>query len=309
MHRTVFPKIRTLSGRAMLLGFFMLSIFVPQSADACTLWAAAGDAVAGKGTLVAKNRDWKPDNTQELRIVHPPKGYAFVSLFAVGGSEPGTKAGINQHGLAIVSATAGQYSRTERGANPQKPGLMRSLLAECASVDEVLAKRDHFRRPVFYLMADRTTVALLEIDRDGRMHVEKRHSGALSHTNHYCYLDSRAMQPPALSSTTRLSRIEQLLKEHKGPFTHGDFIRFSEDRNAGPDNSIWRRGSEPAKTRTLATWILAIPRHGSPVLYLKTADPGQPEKTCALVVDDALKMISGAIPLDSTSCKGVHSIP
>jgi len=296
-------------GRAFVLGFFMLTTCVPQASNACTLWAAAGDAVAGKGTLIAKNRDWTPDQTQELRIVHPPKGYSSVSLVAGGGSEPGTKAGINEHGLVIVSATAGQYSRDERRSNPQKPGLLRSLLAECASVDEVLAKHDYFRRPVFYLMADRTAIAILEVDGDGRMHVEKRHFGSLSHTNHFRYLDARAMRPPAPSSTTRLSRIEQLLKEHKGPFTHGDFIRFSEDRNAGPDNSIWRQGSEPAKTRTLATWILAVPRHGSPVLYLKTADPGQPEKTCTLVISDALKMNSGAIPLDSTPCKGVHSTP
>jgi len=53
---------------------------------------------------------------------------------------------------------------------------------------------------------------------------------------------------------------------------------------AGADYSIWRTGSAPRKTRTLATWLVSIPALGSPRLYLKTADPGEAERLCRLTV-------------------------
>lgn len=45
--------------------------------EACTLYGAAGGNVEGGGTILAKNRDWKPDHTQLLRIVKPSRGYAI----------------------------------------------------------------------------------------------------------------------------------------------------------------------------------------------------------------------------------------
>ncbi|VEB42527.1 Acyl-coenzyme A:6-aminopenicillanic acid acyl-transferase [Chromobacterium violaceum] len=63
--------------------------------DACTLWGAAGTA-SMEGSLLAKNRDWKPDHAQSLRLLHPEHGYAYLGLYADNGSEPGIKAGVNQ---------------------------------------------------------------------------------------------------------------------------------------------------------------------------------------------------------------------
>jgi hypothetical protein len=40
-------------------------LFVGRPLQACTLWGAAGELVAGGGTLVAKNRDWPPDHRQD----------------------------------------------------------------------------------------------------------------------------------------------------------------------------------------------------------------------------------------------------
>jgi hypothetical protein len=54
-----------------------------------------------------------------------------------------------------------------------------------------------------------------------------------------------------------------------------DFVAFSQDQSAGPDNSIFRTGSNPGKSRTVATWIIAIPPEGSPELYVKMKDPGE----------------------------------
>jgi hypothetical protein len=56
------------------------------------------------------------------------------------------------------------------------------------------------------------------------------------------------------SSAVRFDRIQELLGEKKGNFTPADFTAMSRDSVAGPDNSIWRTGSTPTTTRTLATW-------------------------------------------------------
>jgi len=95
-----------------------------------------------------------------------------------------------------------------------------------------------------------------------------------------------------------------LLRSQNTPFGVEDFTRFGEDRNDGPDNSIWRVGSHHQKTRTLAAWLVSIPASGGPRLYLKTADPGEPERVCRLSVGDALRLNGRkTIPLDGALCR------
>lgn len=77
----------------------LLWFLTPQPSSACTLWGASGTAVEGRGTLVAKNRDWNPDHRQELVVLKPTPGYRSLLLKAVGGAEPGVKAGVNEKGL------------------------------------------------------------------------------------------------------------------------------------------------------------------------------------------------------------------
>jgi hypothetical protein len=283
----------------------LLCLFSLRPSAACTLWGAAGAAAAGGGTLVAKNRDWAPDHRQELVLLRPPGGYAAVALLAVGGDEPGVKAGVNEKGLAIVSATAAQFSSAARKSIQQKKGLLRHLLATCASVAEVLQQVDGMRRPVFYLVADRREVALIEVAPDGLRAVSRRESGFLHHTNHYCGIEPKEpARPPGAGSRQRYARIGELLEAAERPFTLDAFIRFSQDRNAGPDHSIWRTGSDPARHRTVATWVVDIPASGSPRLYLKTADPGQPERVCRLSVAEALRIKGGdRIPPAAALCR------
>ena len=273
---------------------------------ACTLWGAAGSAVEGGGVLITKNRDWIPDHRQQLNIVRPKDGYASVVLAAVGGAEPGTKAGVNEKGLVIVTATVNQVPAADRKRVDQTEGLTSHLLARCASVEDVLKHIELFRRPVFYLVGDRRQIAVIEVAPDGSRAITRTDSGTLHHTNHYCAIDPPDLKrKPGASSTIRSARIGELLKNPNRPYTVGDFIRFSEDKNAGADNSIWRTGSDPHKTRSLATWLVSIPASGSPRLYLKTADPGQAERLCRLAVDDALRITDrDSIPLDSDLCKG-----
>ena len=277
-----------------------------QPSEACTLWGAAGDAVEGGGTLVAKNRDWAPDHRQELVVLRPPEGYRSVALMAVGGDAPGIKAGVNEKGLVIVSATAGQFPRAERKKIRQKKQLMSYFLATCASVEELLKQVELMRRPVFYLVGDRAELAVVEVAPDGRRSVTRAVSGTLHHTNHYCAIEPPGLvRKPGASSRLRYDRIGELLKTPEKPFDLDGFTRFSEDRNAGPDNSIWRTGSDPAKHRTLATWLVSVPPSGSPQLYLKTADPGEPERVCRLAVVEALRLKGGdRIPSGAALCSG-----
>jgi hypothetical protein len=227
-------------------------------------------------------------------------------LVAVGGAEPGTKAGVNEKGLVIVTATVNQVPTAERQRVDQKKGLISHLLAQCASVEDVLKQIELFRRPVFYLVGDRKEIAVIEVAPDGSRSITRTDSGTLHHTNHYCAIDPADLKrKPGASSTNRSARIAELLKNPHRPYTVDDFIRFSEDTAAGPDNSIWRTGSDPQKTRTLATWLVAIPAAGSPRLYLKTADPGEAECICRLTVGDALRISNrDQISLGSDLCNG-----
>jgi hypothetical protein len=284
----------------------LLCFLAFQPSEACTLWGAAGDAVAGGGALVAKNRDWTPDHRQELVVLRPPDGYRSVALMAVGNDEPGVKAGVNEKGLVIVSATAGQFPSADRKKIQQKKWLMRHFLATCASVEDVLKQIELMRRPVFYLVGDRTELAVIEVAPGGRRSVTRKVSGTLHHTNHYCTSEPPDLnRKPGASSRQRYARIEELLKITEKPFDLDGFIHFSADRNAGPDNSIWRTGSDPAGQRTLATWLVSVPPSGSPQLYLKTADPGEPERVCRLTVEEALRLRGGdRIPLAAGLCSG-----
>jgi isopenicillin-N N-acyltransferase like protein len=80
------------------------------------------------------------------------------------------------------------------------------------------------------------------------------------------------------SSATRFCRIQELLGEKKGSYALGDFASMSRDSFAGPDNSIWRTGSTPTKTRTLATWIVYQPIQGTPRLFVRISNPGEVEQ-------------------------------
>jgi isopenicillin-N N-acyltransferase like protein len=271
----------------LVLLIFALILAVPLWA--CTLWSAAGESVQGGGTLIVKNRDWEPNHTQELRLIQPKNGLAYLALIAIDADAPGTKAGINEKGLVAVSASASTIPRAERLKMPSTKSLLVKLLSNCGSVDEALARTDLFLGPQFLMLADRRKVAIVEIAPEGRYRIRVSENGALAHTNHYLepeLLD--ANRSNGVSSLTRLDRINALLKEAKS-FSAADFIRFSNDRHDGPDNSIWRTGKTLRSTRTLAAWIVALPPAGDPQLYLKLSNPGQVEMIYRLNVTEVFQ--------------------
>lgn len=262
----------------------LLPALGPAALPACTLFAAAG-AQAGQGTLLAKNRDWRPDHRQVLSLVRPPAGFAYLGLFAQGSQDPGLKAGVNERGLTIVSASS-NLPRADRAWQPGKHGVMARILAAYGSVEALAADAGRVfgqARAGFFLVADRRQVLVAEVGLGGAWHVDVSASGTLAHTNHYLdpQLAARCNARAGSSSATRLARVRQLLAE-EGPFTLERFAAISGDRHDGPDDSLWRDGREC----TLASWIVAAPPAGALRLRVRMANPGEPEAIRDFTLDE-----------------------
>lgn len=273
-----------LPGLAVLL--LAISIAVPP-AFSCTLWGAAGSKVEGGGTLIAKNRDWEPTQVQDLRRVVPSEGFRYLGLYASDNEGTGLKAGVNEKGLVVVTATASVLPGDKRGTHGHATISSAEILKNCSTVDEVLSLIDRFTYASYYLVADRCKVAVIEVAPGKKATARITDNGTLAQTNHYLYDDLRILNKKvSASSRERYERIRALLSKDCDGLTLDDFVAFSEDKNAGPDNSICRSGSTPTRSRTLATWIIENPANGAPILYLKVANPDEPQKTMRLSLDD-----------------------
>ena len=279
--------------RTILFTWFLLTLAAcpVDPASSCTLWTAIGsDEQAGRVAFLAKNRDWTPDHRQELRLVRSDKGHDYLGLLAVGGAEPGLKAGINRQGLSIVSASASSIPRRQRAIAPGERGLMRRLLASCASVDELRQAGHLFARarPMFLLAADSRQALVVEIGRNGEYRLDAPHGEFSAHTNHFLNPELAGNNSRiGSSSKQRLATITRLLSSAPRPMSLADMVAMSEDRTHGPDNSLLRTGTHTSDERTLATWIVALPVHGAPVLYVKLRNPGDEERAATFHLDQA----------------------
>ncbi len=270
----------------LLTGLLCLACLASPSIPACTLWGAAGDASA-EGTLIVKNRDWAPNHQQSLRLTTPKTGYRYVGLFVDDGRFKGIKAGVNQPGLVVVSASASSLARAVREEDRERHGVMTQILQRFASLDEVAAHADEVfptAKPVFLLLADKSGLMQVEVGQQGRYQLRLVAEGTTAHTNQYedvALLDQP--QQVGISSATRLARIQSLLAQGASPWRLADFTRISRDQNAGPDNSLWRHGKE----YTLASWQMALPQQGPARLHLILANPGQPELSTDIALTPA----------------------
>lgn len=260
---------------------------LPLPLLACTLWGAGGDTVADGGTLISKNRDWKPDHHQTLKLVRPAQGYAYFGLYAEGNSDPGLKAGSNEKGLTIVSASS-NIPKKLLGTQAGKHGVMAHILQRYGSIAELAKDADTLfagARASFLMLSDHHQIMLVEIGLEGRHSIRILDQGSITHTNHYLdpALAGSFGDKPGVSSSTRYARINELLTGATKPFDTATFASLSRDHVAGPDNSLWRNGRE----YTLASWIVATPPEGPAHLRIVIANPGEPESTQELTLDAA----------------------
>lgn len=254
---------------------------------ACSLWAVTGDKSKNSRTLIAQNWDVPQGAAGELRLVIPEKGFRYLGLFSLNQkafSNP--VAGINERGLAIVSASADTIMKSKKLKG--RSDLLEIILTTLTSVDSVLENRNLIAksRPVFLIVADHSKIALIQIGSGGRCTVEATGNGLLYQTNHYTsqnLLRENVRYIP--NSPQRLNRLQNLLANHPDPFTIDDFLSIAGDRNNGPDNSIWRVGGFSKKERTLASWVALLPGNSPPEVYFKLLNPGSQELNYELKLD------------------------
>jgi isopenicillin-N N-acyltransferase like protein len=268
-------------------GFLCLAVvgILTPKLEGCTLWGAAGSSASG-GTIISKNRDEKPDHTQVLKMHRNGKGYAYFALYAEGGSDPGIKQGVNEKGLAVVTASASCIPKKVRDSQEGKHGSTATLLSTCADCDEVLAKKDSIFpnvKTVFLMISDGRKILMVEVGLDGRFTIETVESGTVVHTNHFLQKPLEEFNLKiGPSSAARFERITQLMKVAPKPCGTDSFAKISRDQHDGPDNSLWRSGK---REQTLSSWILETPAHGAPRLRVVVENPGLPEETKLLVLD------------------------
>lgn len=261
-----------------------------------TLWGCIGSGVENGGLLIAKNRDWNESSKTILKVISPDEGFKYLAMYAEG-ENGGVKGGINQAGLVVFSESAGSVKKEDR--NSEGKGKIRVILSECRNVEDVLKNPDKYLvgRTQFLILGDNKELAWIEISPDNQVHIERKNNGTLYHTNHYLCQDFLSFnEKQGESSLIRCNRVCKLLGM-KSPMTLEDMIQISNDRNDGPDNSIWRIGSNNGKTRTLMNMSIYIPLNESPIIYVKTANVSSPERTGVLILDTAFWNQEGIIEI------------
>ena len=269
----------------LVLGAFLLA----GPANACTLWAAAGDRVLGGGTIIVKNRDWRPGHKQVLKLVQPSDGvYSYYCVYT-SGPYGGVKAGLNQKGLVVVSASS-PFSQAQSKGMYRTRGLNQKLLANCANVQQAVQSTGWFWGPRFLLVADAAEIALVAIGPEGKYAVSRTANGVLSHTNHYVLPQMIQFNPDKklISSRARYARISGLLQGRRA-FTMADFQVMAASREGGPSKAIWRTGKKPTSVRTLGTWMVRQRPGAGAEIYVKTADPGEAVREYRLRAADIFK--------------------
>ena len=264
------------------LGLLLSAVLAwPGAARACTLWAASGSEVAGGGSVVVKNRDYPPGHPTSFALATPRQGYRILAMLSTGTGRPTMVGGVNEKGLAVITATAGSIPRAERKRRAEAAGLVypvRPLLERFATVREVVAAKELLAglRPIFAVVADAHEVAVFESSgKAWRIEVAAR-DAFTAHANHPLLVDAPDMrqEPDAPGSVVRLRRIRELWAGLAKPVDLEAAAALALDQADGPDRSILRTGSTPAKARTvglMAAWL--PPGGGAPRVILRVIDP------------------------------------
>jgi len=255
---------------------------------ACTIWAATGEQVKGKGSLIAKNRDNLSHLYTVLKTVSPEKGIPFYGLFDIE-ADGYVTAGINEQGLVVVNSAANSVPRNKRLVATED--LTQRLLTSFGSVNAVLSEKNLFQEshPALYIIGDASKIASIEVAPGGKISVTVKEKGTLVLTNHYTNPElTGANEQSSTGSFMRLKRIQYLIARQASPFTHDDFIAFSNDRNGGSEGALWQAPGASGTIRTLASWIIYMPPDRSPpVLHVKLANPNELERTTTITFDSA----------------------
>lgn len=260
-------------------------VFVGEGfVEACTLYGAAGSNVEGGGTILAKNRDWRPDHIQLLRTVKPSRGYAYLALATTSGFLTGNKAGVNEKGLTIVSASPPSDYENELFFQGGTAGIgtVLSRYKSVAEAVDALQAKQWIAGPQAYMLADGKEVAYIEFGPDRSFAVKRTSDGILAHTNHYLEPEMLRFNPQKIgSSKPRLERVLMLMSAQP-ELTFGDFQAFASDP------VIWRSATVPFGTRTLAGFQIRIAPDGEVSIWTRISNPGREAYELMFSLRDAL---------------------
>lgn len=263
----------------ILLSFYM-------HVEACTLWASTGNAVAGGGTIVAKNRDNITSLYTRLKAVFPEDGFRFFGILDIE-ADGYVTAGLNEKGVAVVNAAANSVSRGKR--NVATEDVTERILIGYDSVDALFKERDIFKNthPAIYIVADAAKIMSVEVAPGGRVSVSVTEEGTLALTNHFTDVSlADANEQISRLSLLRLEHIRRLMSEHDHPHCLSDFIAMSRDEDSGSDAAVMRRAREGSRIRTLATWIVRLEPDKAPEVYVGLFNPTEKEETRRIIVDN-----------------------
>lgn len=261
-----------------------LSLTLCGGALACTTWASIGNVSANHGLLLAKNRDGSPSSYELLRIEHPKHGYKYLILaynVHKAKSLPYISAGVNEQGVVVVNNAADTQKMQQRDQGETR--TMRRILMHYSSVKQVIAdQKKLFTTSLIndLLIGDKHDLILVEMGRGGQYKLWHKKNGVLFHTNTY---ESKKLAPQnhrdLVDSDVRYQRIKTLLARAHTPYTFEYFLTISNDQmNPTINNNIFRPW-------TMATWVIGIPKHGMPKLYVRFTNPSEAYNVFRLNLD------------------------
>lgn len=246
-----------------------LAVFFPVGlVFGCTLFGAQGSRVQDGGAILVKNRDWRPEY-QEMRLVQGTS-YRFYGLYGDTKDGMALKGGVNEKGLAVFSASASVIPAVQRTAMGKKTGCIKRMLGTYATVEEAVNKTAAWGGPKFFVLADATELAYVEVGQNNQIVVKRQKNGTLAHTNFYLSPKFQQLNlKKGISARHRYARIEDLLASQHTPYQLDDLLAYSQDRSDGPDNSIWRVGSRSQGPQTIATFGVWLHTHAKPDVFVK----------------------------------------
>lgn len=253
--------------------------------EACTIWASAGDVVAGKGVIVGKNRDNSSSLHTRLGLVFPAKGFRFLGILDIE-ADGYVVAAVNEKGLVVVNASANSVQRSKRHVAVED--FTQRILENFDSVDSLDKQRDIFRKthPALYIIADSTRIMSVEVAPRGQVAITVKDNGTFAFTNHYTSQSlADANEKISRESTLRLKRINQLIASLNREHTLDDYIAMSRDRNSGGPGPVMRDPRKGSSIRTLATWVIRLEPGSAPVVYAQIFNEGKQPETFTAKLD------------------------
>lgn len=242
--------------------------------DGCTAWACSG---AGRGVLLAKNRDFRGEHLGLQRVFrHRDPAWGGRRVLAVGSlGSPGVySSGINSDGLALADT---QVGTADHGVGLLRYFLMTRILAQAATVAQALGivrATAHAGGGTLVLADAGGQLATVELGHRA-VAVEERQAGCVARTNHFIGAATAASwrpspgDPMASSSVRRLATVEGALNGATPPASVDDaFALMACHDDAGRDG-LCRHGQD-GDARTISCAVFApVP----PTLYFCAGAP------------------------------------